>query len=40
MSQETEERLSMRQAVLVWSAAALTGWVFTVGAIWLAAEIF
>lgn len=40
MSEELEERLSMRRALLVWSAAAATGWVITVGMIWLATRVF
>lgn len=40
MSEDTDERLSIRQAILVWSAAAVTGWALTVAAVWLASRVF
>ncbi len=40
MSDETDERLTVRQAILVWSAAAVSGWALTVGVVWLASRIF
>jgi hypothetical protein len=35
-----DERLSVRQAILVWLAAAAAGWLLTVGAVYLASHVF
>jgi hypothetical protein len=35
-----DDRLTVRQAIVVWAAAAVTGWAITVGAVWLASRIF
>jgi hypothetical protein len=40
MGEEGDDRLSIRQALLVWGAAAVTGWALTVGALWLATQAF
>lgn len=40
MTENGDERLSIRQAILVWGAAAATGWAFTVGVVWLASRAF
>lgn len=40
MSEERDERLTVRQAIVVWAAAAVTGWAITVGVIWLASRVF
>ena len=40
MTEESDERLSIRQAFLVWGAAAATGWALTVGVVWLASQAF
>lgn len=40
MSHEGDDRLSIRRALLVWGAAAVTGWAFTVGVVWLATQAF
>lgn len=34
------DRLSVRQAVVVWLAAAACGWLVTVAAVYLAARVF
>lgn len=35
-----DERLSVRQAIVVWLAAAAFGWLVTVAAVYLAARVF
>jgi hypothetical protein len=35
-----DERLSVRQAILVWLAAAAAGWLLTVGVVYLASHVF
>ena len=40
MGEESDDRLTIRQAILVWSAAAVAGWALTVGAVWLATQAF
>ena len=40
MSEEREDRLTIRQALAVWAAAAFTGWALTVAAVWLASQAF
>jgi len=40
MSEDRDERLSVRQAVVVWAAAAFTGWTITVGVVWLVSRVF
>ena len=37
---DRDERLSVRQAILVWLAAAAVGWLITVGAVYLASHVF
>ncbi len=37
---DRDERLSVRQAILVWLTAAAAGWLLTVGAVYLASHIF
>lgn len=39
-SNDGDERLSVRRAILVWLAAAATGWLLTVGAVYLASHVF
>jgi hypothetical protein len=36
---ESEDRLTVRQAVVVWLIAAACGWLLTVGAVYLAARV-
>lgn len=40
MNEEVDDRLTVRQAILVWGAAAITGWALTVGVVWLATQAF
>lgn len=35
-----DDRLTVRQAIVVWLAAAAVGWLLTVGAVYLAARVF
>lgn len=35
-----DDRLTVRQAIVVWLAAAAAGWLLTVGAVYLAARVF
>jgi hypothetical protein len=37
---DRDERLSVRQAILVWLAAAAAGWLITVGAVYFASHVF
>ena len=37
---DRDERLSVRQAILVWLAAAVAGWLLTVGAVYFASHVF
>jgi hypothetical protein len=39
-SGDDDERLSVRQAILVWLAAAAAGWLLTVGVVYLASHVF
>jgi hypothetical protein len=36
----SDDRLTVRQAVVVWLIAAACGWLLTVGAVYLAARVF
>lgn len=38
--EDPDEKLSVRQAIVVWLAAAVTGWLFTVGVVYLASHVF
>lgn len=37
---DRDERLSVRQAILVWLAAAAAGWLVTVAIVYLASRVF
>ena len=39
-AEDRDERLSVRQAILVWLAAVAAGWLLTVGVVYLASRLF
>lgn len=40
MSEDREERLTIRQALMVWTFAAVSGWTLTVAVVWFASRVF